>query len=133
MTLIRDVPSLGGENLVKKLTYTFLVQFAVFEGSKEAINSKLEESSFSSFVAGGFSVLLAWIVAYPQDTIKTKIQCSKTELGMIECTKEIYKTTGFAGFWKGLSPCLLRAIVTGATRYIAYDKCQELIGNKPEY
>jgi len=48
----------------------------------------------------------------------------------MESTREIYRAGGFGGFWKGISPALFRAVVTGSTRFIAYDKCQELIGNK---
>ena len=51
-------------------------------------------------------------------------------MSIMESTTEIYKAGGFGGFWKGISPALLRAVVTGATRFIAYDTCQELIGNK---
>lgn len=118
MTWIRDVPSLAA-------------QFATFEWSKNFINKQYgEETPVSSFLAGGLAVVLAWIVAYPQDTIKTRIQCSKTPMSNMESMREIYRTGGMGGFWKGISPCLIRAVVTGATRFIAYDKCQELIGNK---
>jgi len=120
MTWIRDVPSLAA-------------QFAAFEWSKTMVNKHYGEGPVSSLVAGGLAVLLAWIVAYPQDTIKTRIQCARVPMTNIESAKEIYRTGGFGGFWKGISPCLLRAVVTGATRFIAYDKCQELIGAKKHH
>jgi len=114
---IRDAPS-------------FTVQFATFEYTKRIVSQQFGESSMTSFLSGGFAVLVAWIFAYPQDTIKTRIQCSRVPMSIMQSTSEIYKAGGFGGFWKGISPALLRAVVTGATRFIAYDKCQELIGNK---
>jgi len=82
---------------------------------------------------GALSVTLAWTSTYPQDTIKTKIQCAKNKLRIMDCTKEIYQNTGIKGFFKGLSPCLLRALVTGSMRYLVFDKCQELTGARPKH
>ena len=118
-------------------------QFALFEQLKSVLNKNFGESPVWSFAAGicvfrayqankcsigGIGTLIAWIVAYPQDMIKTRVQVSATRLSIAECSREIYNKGGLPGFFKGLSPCLLRAVVTGATRYVVYEKLQALIG-----
>jgi len=117
ITLIRDVPSIAA-------------QYGIFEVTKTQINRTLGESGLSSFLAGAVATVCGWICAYPQDIVKTRIQYSPVPMGIVECSKDIYKRAGFGGFWKGISPCLMRAVVTGATRFIVYDKIQEALAIK---
>lgn len=51
----------------------------------------------------------------------------------MECTKQIYREGGILHFYKGLAPCLIRAVVTGTTRYLAYEKCQKMLGGGKYY
>lgn len=118
ITLVRDIPS-------------FAFQFAIFEKVKEFVRIRFGDSSLSSFIAGGASLLTVWALGHPIDTLKTRIQCAETKMGIVECSKEIYRTSGVKGFFKGLQPCLLRALVTGSMRFIVFDKCLELAGGKP--
>lgn len=73
------------------------------------------------------------MLIYAPDTIKTRIQCSEAKLSVMECTRQIYREGGILQFYKGLAPCLIRAVVTGTTRYLAYEKCQKMLGGGKYY
>jgi len=117
ITMIRDVPGVAA-------------QYGIFEVTKKFVNRTMGESGLSSFLAGAVGSVGGWIFAYPQDILKTRIQYSLAPLGIIETSRDIYQKSGFGGFWKGISPCLIRAVITGAARFIVYDKTQEFLARK---
>lgn len=120
ITLIRDIPGLAAN-------------FGLYEESKRLLNLNFGKSHFWSFVAGGIATVGSWTLIYPFDTIKTRIQCSYTPLSITECSRQLYREGGLKQFFKGLSPCLIRAVFTGTTRYLAYEKCQKWLGGGKYY
>lgn len=86
---------------------------------------------------GGIAGLACWVVCYPQDLMKTKIQCDVgpnggkyphhkyiRDGGIINCAKDIYRHEGYYGFWKGFSACTVRAILANACMFFAYEEAQ---------
>jgi hypothetical protein len=70
------------------------------------INEKIN----NSFIAGGISGVLSWLIPYPIDTIKTRIQSNNT----------LKKSILLGNFYNGLSFCLFRAfLVNGVGFYCA--------------
>jgi len=120
ITFFRDIPY-------------FTAQFAIFEITKQALVPTFGSTPVTSFAAGAFAVLSSWIISYPQDVIKTRIQASRRKTKITEAMREIYSVRGFRGFWKGLSPCILRAVITGAVRFVSYEKCQEFLSGSENY
>jgi hypothetical protein len=41
--------------------------------------------------------------------------------GFIRCSQEIYRNKGVQGFWKGFAACSYRAVIVGATKFLAYE------------
>ena len=118
LTIIREVPG----NAVYFASYVYL---------KNTLKSQLGDGSFNTITVGGIAGLLSWVVSYPQDVVKTKIQCDVTNMykrhkyfndsGIIDCWKKIIKNEGFSGFWKGFSACALRATFAEAVTFSVYD------------
>ncbi|XP_025198921.1 mitochondrial glycine transporter B-like [Melanaphis sacchari] len=65
-----------------------------------------------SFIAGSMSGLFSTVVFQPFDVIKTVLQNPRNDkkLGIINATKSVWQQDHFYGFWRGLSPSLVRNI-----------------------
>lgn len=75
-----------------------------------------------------------WILSYPLDVIKTKIQSdgfatdTKKYHGSLDVVKKTLKVQGFQGFWKGIVPTLLRAIPASASTFASVELTLRLLG-----
>eukprot|EP00756_Hemistasia_phaeocysticola_P060906 Hpha_TRINITY_DN4422_c0_g1::TRINITY_DN4422_c0_g1_i1::g.50420::m.50420/K15104/SLC25A11, OGC; solute carrier family 25 (mitochondrial oxoglutarate transporter), member 11 len=84
--------------------------------------------------AGG--CLLADFSCTPLDVVKVRLQLSRsgvlgeTYSGVIECVQTIARNEGLPGFFKGLSPALLRAVTYGSTRVGLYEPIKKAIGGE---
>lgn len=70
----------------------------------------------SDFITGGVAGSLSWLVCYPLDTIKTKIQ-----------SDVILKKAIKGPYYNGFSYCLVRGFIANALGYYCYVKLKELI------
>jgi solute carrier family 25 carnitine/acylcarnitine transporter 20/29 len=80
-----------------------------------------ELGPMSLCIAGGISGINGWVISYPFDVVKSRIQVDGVVgppqyNGMIDCFKKSYRSEGWKVFFKGLTPTLVRAFpVNGAT------------------
>jgi solute carrier family 25 carnitine/acylcarnitine transporter 20/29 len=76
-------------------------------------------------LAGAASGIILWPLCFPTDVIKTKIQTDSftkpVYKGMVDCAKKIYQAQGLAGFFRGITPCLLRAGPVNAGTFVVYE------------
>ncbi|CAD8069407.1 unnamed protein product [Paramecium sonneborni] len=113
----------------------YSAQFATYEFVKDQLmwlQDKGEPSSHDLLISGGLAGMACWIVGYPQDTIKTILQCemgTKTRRfkprfldgGFFECLKYRIQNDGVPSLWRGFSACMLRAFYANAIGFYAYE------------
>ncbi|XP_025830479.1 mitochondrial thiamine pyrophosphate carrier-like [Agrilus planipennis] len=130
-TFIQVVPYAG----VQFMSYKFFVN--IF---KSLMGSKEKDYSFSSsLTAGSIAGLFAKIAVYPLDVTKKRLQIQGIEhirkpfgkvfscQGMMDCIRKIYAIEGVIGFYKGLNPSLLKAVVTSGMYFATYELMCKII------
>lgn len=73
-------------------------------------------------LAGGVSGINAWLVTYPFDVIKSRIQVDGVNgllqySGMMDCFLKSYRAEGWRVFFRGLNSTLVRAFPTNAATF----------------
>ena len=110
---------------------------------------KMKENNVPVPLAGGISGILSWLLTYPIDTWKTRVQsgwtfqskpcfdiiydpkaCRRTKIkivdpiGAIRCKYEKFKREVFKpSNYKGLGYCLSRAFLINSVSFMIYDYC----------
>lgn len=107
--------------------------FASYEVCKKMLNkssSTGDEINITNVcISGGVAGMSMWLVVFPIDTIKTKLQASagQHKQSMVEATKEIYRIRGgVKGFFPGLGPALLRSFPANAATFLGVELTHSL-------
>ncbi|CAL9730160.1 mitochondrial carnitine carrier [Monosporozyma unispora] len=107
--------------------------FASYEISKKYLNEINPSATPNKMnignvcMAGGIAGMSMWLVVFPVDTIKTKLQASSGSQSMIAATREIYLTRGgIKGFFPGLGPALLRSFPANAATFLGVELTHSL-------
>lgn len=74
-------------------------------------------STLSLLFAGGTAGALSWLVVYPVDVIKSRIQANVRFNSMSECVRLSYSEEGMSVFMRGVGPTLVRAFPTNAVTF----------------
>lgn len=81
--------------------------------------------------AGGLAGITLWFATFPIDMIKTKIQTDNFQnpiyKGMVDCLRSTYRANGIRGLYKGLSPCILRAVPANSGTFIAFEAASKVL------
>ena len=115
------------------------VQFMAYEELKNSyhnyyntdITSKLGTLEYLSFAA--ISKLLAAFITYPYQVVRTRLQNTETKYsGSLDCIKRIYSLEGGIGFYKGLSPNLVRVVPATMLTFVVYENLSHFLLKREE-
>jgi len=117
VTILREAQAYG----VWFLTFEYLM-------NADAARNQIERKKMPSWKIafyGGLAGEALWLASYPLDVVKSKMQSDGFGEGqryksMRDCFGQTWKREGARGFWKGISPTLLRAMpVSAGTFFVA--------------
>ncbi|CAI5756935.1 unnamed protein product [Candida verbasci] len=127
ITVLREIQAYG----IWFLTYETLINQII---DLQHYKSRDEISTPELLISGALAGNALWLSSYPLDVIKSNIQSdgwgkeSKFNNSILKTTKYIYKSHGFTGFWRGIIPCLLRAIPCSAGTFASVELALRLMG-----
>lgn len=116
-TILRDMPSYG-------------VYFVGYEFLKELLG----ESPTALLAAGGGAGVFCWILSYPFDVIKSRIQSVPPKpyrghdkyRGIMDCARKSYNKGGWYVFFRGLNSSIVRAFPVNAVTFFVYEMIMKL-------
>ncbi|RKP14577.1 mitochondrial carrier domain-containing protein [Piptocephalis cylindrospora] len=113
ITLIRDTPS-------------FAAYFGAYEGLKMMMAARKKGDDLGALellTAGGFAGIAAWLVCFPQDVIKSRMQSDSSYRTTLECVRSLVRQNGsnVRSYFKGFGPTMARAFPGNAATFLAYE------------
>ncbi|KIV82448.1 hypothetical protein PV11_04561 [Exophiala sideris] len=97
-------------------------------------------------ISGGIAGVVTWVSIYPLDVIKTRLQAQpawhpevqgllsadgaapRRAPNSLEIAREIWRSSGFGGFYRGVGICSIRAFFVNAIQWYAYERIMALFG-----
>lgn len=109
--------------------------FGVYEAIKLQVTNHgaRKATSLEVLAAGGMGGFFYWLLAYPLDVLKSVMQvdsihpAQRKHAGLVQCAKNIVAAEGYAGFMKGIAPCLARSIPANAVGFLLYEEVRGLL------
>ena len=78
----------------------------------------LKDKNYNSFISGSAAGTISWLITYPIDVVKTRIQS-----GLVNNWSDAIKK---GNLFKGLSVCLTRSFIVNGFAFSAYDYLKKL-------
>ena len=112
------------------------LQFMAYEELKKARSeysgNDAQLNSADYLVLGGLSKAFAGTLTHPFQMVRTRMQSygARNRYGGIFGTiGSIWKTTGLRGYYRGLSPNLIRVLPSAATTFFVYEHTKALLSS----
>lgn len=85
---------------------------------------------YLKFLAGGMSGFIGSALANPTDLLKVRMQAWEgAPHSLTWHIKDVYNHWGFVGFYRGIGPTIIRAILLNATKLATYDHIKHSLIN----
>ena len=101
-----------GNNMFRGLIPTLLREIPAFTIYFSTYHN-LREYNINVLLSGGIAGLSSWLLTYPLDTIKTRIQTNKA--------KSIRDAIKIGGLWKGFRYCAVRSMLVNSIGFYTYE------------
>lgn len=122
-TLLRNIPANAA-------------YFSIYEWSKRKLSGNGTDtlSPAAVLTAGGIAGIAYWFTCFPIDVVKSRFQTEPSAFGerqyrnTWDCVKKLAREQGWRGFWRGFTPCALRAFPANAACFFGYETTRSLLG-----
>ncbi|KAI4502628.1 hypothetical protein M0802_002540 [Mischocyttarus mexicanus] len=117
-TIVREMPG-----------YFFF--FGGYEVTRELLaksNQKRDDIGWQkTMIAGAVGGTVLWLVVFPADVVKSRIQVQNLKTPALVVTQDIIKKEGIRALYSGLTPTLIRTVPATATLFITYEYSKKLM------
>jgi len=119
-------------NTVREIVF-LSTYFTVYENVKSVLMRLTTVPSVAIPVAGGLSGAAGWLVSFPLEAIKVKIQGMKYATpsdrppSAVAVAREVLASKGLRGLYTGVTPSIARAFLVSASRFSAYELTLSLL------
>lgn len=112
------------------------IYFATYEAlvSKEIAAKRITREDIPGWklcMFGGLSGYALWLVIYPVDVVKSKLQTDSltkpTYKSSLSVFKDVYAKNGVKGFYRGFVPTMLRAAPANGATFAAFELTMRLL------
>ncbi|CAB4059935.1 SLC25A2_15 [Lepeophtheirus salmonis] len=130
----------GVPGLFVGLTATFMREmpgyfafFYSYELSREMMRplgkTKEEIGSAKTILAGGIAGMTLWILVFPVDVIKSRLQISGFNTSMYRMMADIARNEGIFALYNGLLPTLIRTFPSTGVLFLTYEYSKKWINS----
>ncbi|KAF8470863.1 mitochondrial carnitine:acyl carnitine carrier [Kalaharituber pfeilii] len=96
--------------------------FATYEIVKKRLTPENSDLSLGAvMVAGGCAGTSMWLLVFPVDTVKSRLQSGDGKLGLGGVIKQVYGKGGIKAFFPGLGPALARSFPANAATFLGVE------------
>jgi len=105
------------------------IRFLVFEDTQKQLNKFIPWKFLADFLAGGFAGFVSVMANNPIDVVKTNMQGleAKKFNGFIGCFIYIWKKEKFFGFYKGVTPRLMRVMLDVSLTFSIWNLARRIL------
>lgn len=127
VTVVRECQAYG----VWFMSYEWLLQTVV---KQRGYLGRGDVTTPELLLCGAAAGNALWLSSYPLDVIKSNVQSdgfgkdSRFQGLAVKAAREIWVKAGVRGFWKGLAPCLVRAVPCSAGTFAAVETALRFLG-----
>jgi len=128
----------GGNPTLLREAIAYAVYFSMYDWCLKKItgNNIKDAEMYKIAFSGAFAGVCFWFSVFPIDLIKSKIQIDNFSnpqyTSALDCMRQTYKAQGFGGFWRGLGPCLVRALPVNSGSFVVYTGTLSMLQGKKE-
>jgi solute carrier family 25 carnitine/acylcarnitine transporter 20/29 len=82
-----------------------------------------EASTTDMLIAGGLSGIVAWLLCFPQDVVKSRMQSDPSYKSTLACVRSLLRQNGtnLRAYFPGFAPTMARAFPANAATFVAYE------------
>jgi solute carrier family 25 carnitine/acylcarnitine transporter 20/29 len=104
--------------------------FWCYEGVRESLIKQSFSLKIAVPIAGGLAGSLGWLISFPLDSVRARVQGQTLMLGhhqfpkkqtAVELASTFLKERGVTGLYSGVTPSIIRAFVVSGVRFSAYE------------
>jgi len=106
-----------------------LLGSTLFLGTYGNIKNILPDNEKSTILASLGSISLTWIITFPIDLVRVNYQISKNQT-VLNVINNQYNNYGFKGFYRGITPVLIRSIPSTIIGMLIYEELKNIIKKK---